>query len=699
MALRAVALASAKRVRFEVVESSTTAGLGFEPEGEAHGGNVVCPFCQSVSGIGYLKSEGWAGRLAYQPVALICAGARQAGKAYLSAETSRAAIPDETHLEERLHQMCARSGLTVPAESIAGLPPESRENTLGTRVRPYGLRGWGDLFTCRQRLCLLTFAMAVRAAHHEMTRRGYSTESSTAVATMLACVLDKQADFNSTLARLKPDGGRGIVGTFGRQSLPMVWDFAEANPFNEDSACWQGSLRDVAANISDLAHMPKAACVARGSAASVPWSDAYFDAIITDPPYYDNVPYADISDFFYVWLKRAIGDLYPEHFASEGTPKRAEATADPARHNGSRDRARQSYEQIMARSFSEASRVLKDGGILVVVYAHKTTLGWATLVDALRAAGFIVTEAWPLDTETSGRLRAQNSSALASSIFLVARKRSGPPVGSYDEDVRSQLESVVRERVTTLWDQGVSGADLVIACVGAGLQAFTRFARVVYANGEEVPASRFLAEVETVVLETILARLSREVGADSSRHNLAGVDPATRFYLLWRYTYHSANLDPGEAIIFANGTHVELDGPAGLSSGPRPLLEKSRGSYRLRDFTERGGDEKLGLPSEGGRSAPLIDALHRFLWLVEHRPLLLPEFLRQAQPDLEQLRLVTQALAGPALKGGELAAFPATPELSALTRLSANWSSILQSAGALPTPAAPGPQQRLTFGE
>ena len=170
----------------------------------------------------------------------------------------------------------------------------------------------------------------------------------------------------------------------------------------------------------------------------------------------------------------------------------------------------------MAEAFAEAYRVLKPDGQMTIVYAHKTTLGWATLVDAMRKAGFIVTEAWPLDTEMKpGGLRRKDSAALASSIFLVARKREARPRrATTRNEVRPELGEIVRERVETLWEMGISGADLVIACVGAGLRAFTRFARVEYANGEEVPAERFLTEVETVVLETILGRLSKEVGAN-----------------------------------------------------------------------------------------------------------------------------------------------------------------------------------------
>jgi putative DNA methylase len=347
---------------------------------------------------------------------------------------------------------------------------------------------------------------------------------------------------------------------------------------------------------------------------------------------------------------------------------------------------------MMAHAFQEVHRTLKAAGELVIVYAHKTTLGWATLVDALRRAGFVVTEAWPLDTEMGARLRAMDSAALASSIFLAARKREGSTVGSCEGQVKPELEEIVRERLDTLWPVGISGADLVIACVGAGLRAFTRFSRVEYANGEEVPAERFLTEVETVVLEQILERLAKEAEKkakeDAQRRgqellkapaiSLAHLDAPTRFYVLWRYTYGAGDLDAGEAIVFANGTHVELDGPHGLSTGANAILEKKKSSYRLRDFTERGEDADLGLADKDGNPPPTIDVLHRLLWLLEHRPPLTPEFLAGCGAGAEQLRLVAQALAGPALKGGELADVSPSAEQATLGRLLANWNAVVQ---------------------
>jgi len=672
VALKVIAPHGKTQVRFQVVEAHSQNGLGFDPTDFSKRGNATCPFCGTVADSDHVKAEGCAGRIKQQMMAIVCTHPGKQGKAYLAADDLPNFLPDEDAIRKRIEKLCTKTGLTIPGEPI-----EANPRSMDTHL--FGFNAWADLYTSRQLVSLLSFAASVRNAHAEMHKMHLGHAHAIAIATLCGCVVDKQADFNSSLCVLKADGGRGIVHTFGRHALPMVWDFAEANPFNEEIACWTGSLKEVVANLEDLA-IGGESRVQRGSATSLPWGDNSFEAVVTDPPYYDNVSYSNLSDFFYVWLKRSVGYLYPEHFAAVATPKKNELIAAYYRHSGSKASARAFYESQMVLALREAHRVLRNAGQLVMVYAHKTTLGWSTLVDALKQAGFIVTEAWPVDTETSGRLIAQETAALASSIFLIARKRDGEATGNYEEAVQPELEQIVRERVATLWAMGISGADLVIACVGAGLRAFTRFTRVEYANGEEVPAERFLAEVETVVLETILARLSKEVGGNGSRYSLAGLDPATRFYVLWRYTYKAVDLDAGEAIIFANGTHVELDGPHGLSTGSHNLIEKKKGKYRLLDFSERGDDKHLGMPADDGQPAPLVDALHRTLWLLEKHPTQLSEFLRESQINREQLRLVAQALAGPALKGGELADVSPSAELSALAKLTANWQSVVEDA-------------------
>jgi putative DNA methylase len=637
VALRVIAPKGEKKVRFEVVEAMTEKGLRFDPSVGSKGGNATCPFCGTVADSGYVKAEACAKRMAQQMMAIACTRPGSKGKVYLSADNLVELVPDDKTVGKRIERLCKRTGLTVPDEPI-----EANPRSMDTQH--FGFETWGDLFTPRQMLSLLTFAATVHEAEKEIQRTAVLSDNHVkAIVTVLAAIVDRIADFNSSLCVFNYTGGRGVVHTFGRQSLPMVWDFAETNPFNPDGASWVSGIEDLPAGLSD-AQMSLFGDVVRGSATALPYPNASFDAILTDPPYYDNVSYSNLSDFFFVWLKRTIGHLYSDHFATEGTPKKKEIIAAFYRHGGNKAKSRQSYEEMMAQAFAEANRVLKIGGHMTVVYAHKTTLGWATLVDSLRSAGFVVFEAWPLSTEKPGRLLAQGTAALASSIFLIARKREGAETGSYEEVVQPELGQIVRERVDTLWKMGITGADLVIAAVGAGLRAFTRFARVEYANGEEVPAERFLAEVEGVVLEILLEKIFGVAGS-----GVAAVDGPSRFYILWRYTYKAAEMDAGEAIVFTYGQNVELDGQNGLSTGSRALVEKKKGKYRLYDFAERGDDEKLGMPEDDGTPAPLIDALHRILWLIENEPRNLNLFLDEARPDRERLRLIAQALAGTAL--------------------------------------------------
>ena len=675
VALQVLAPAGKKKVRFEVVEARSETGLGFDPEAGSKGGNATCLFCGTVADGEYVQNEGKAKRVGIQLLAVVCIGRSGKGKTYLAPDDSPETLRALESLEHRLEAQSERVIGGFPNERINPLRPSPNARGLSAVTR-HGILDFGELFTPRQKLILMTMADVISRKPWDGK---IDHDRAKAVATYLSSLLDKVADYGSSFCRWISQT-EAVAGTFGRHALGMLWDFAEICPFGD-----AGSNADsiLAAQVSALAEIEageRPADVRRGSAASLPGDWQGFDAIITDPPYYDNVPYADVSDFFYVWQKRTIGSIYPEHFATELTPKKNEATALASRHAGDMDAATKEYEDLMQRSFSEAAKSLKPEGLLVVVYAHKTTLGWSTLVEALRRAGFTVLEAWPLDTERGARLIALDTASLASSIFLVTRKRSGAAIGNYETEVRPELEQIVRERVGTLWEMGISGADLVIACVGAGLKAFTRFVRVEYANGEEVPAERFLAEVETAVLETILAQLSKEVGASSGQHSLVGLDAATRFYVLWRYTYKAADLDSGEAIIFANGTHVELDGGHGLSSGTRALVAKNKSKYRLMDYTERGDDAALGMPSEDGQPAPLVDALHRLLWLLERHPSGIADFLRDARPSTEQMRLVAQALAGPALKGGELGEVATGTELAALTKLTANWRSVVEDA-------------------
>jgi putative DNA methylase len=317
----------------------------------------------------------------------------------------------------------------------------------------------------------------------------------------------------------------------------------------------------------------------------------------------------------------------------------------------------------MAKAFAEAHRVLKPGAPLVCIYAHKTTLGWATLVEALRAAGFVLTEAWPLDTEMPERARGQNSAALASSIFLVARKRDEHVGVGSEAEVMAELDRIIAERLNRLQQLGVTGADLVIATVGAGLRALTRYERVEQDNGELLPAERFLAMVQGRVLDAIFG-------------SLASADPVTRYYLAAQFSYGYAAVPFDEANNLARMTGVDLDSPQGLTGGRNPLVLKQGSTITLRDFEDRGDDPPLGLPVEGNGQPALLDVAHGLLWRAEHRSSELRAYLLDARPDSELLRQVIQALAGKALRSASDGT--KSREAAAAERLLVSWRRFVE---------------------
>ena len=654
VALKPIVDRDALTVRYEVVEAATPAGLGFDPGSGSARGQTACRLCGATVTAAYVRSEAQGGRVDVAPMAAVMVNPSGRGREYVTPE--HYLVPNSDACEKRLQSLAV-----APPDEIIGPTGNAGQATGKTFL--YGLTYFRDLFTPRQLLAMCTFAAGVRTTYDAMLADGMAEDRAAAVATALGLVTDKVADRLSTLCRLDVSN-EGGTNTFARQALSMVWDFWEANPFGGASGDVRKYLNETADLIETLAVGQPARCV-RGSATSLPLIDESQDAVITDPPYYDNISYADLSDFFYVWLKRSVGFLYPEHLGGHLTPKRNEAVVSPYRHHGHKDEARAFYEQMMADSFAEAHRVLRPGAPLVCIYAHKTTLGWATLVDALRTAGFTITEAWPLDTEMPERAVGQGTASLASSIFLVARKRlDGVGVGD-EGDVMPELDGIISERLERLQQLGVSGSDLVIATVGAGLRALTRYERVEQDNGELLPAERFLATVQTKVLDAIFGAL-------------ASADPVTRYYLAAQYSYGYAAVPFDEANNLARMTSVDLDSQNGLTGGRNPLVLKQGSTVTLRDFEDRGEDPELGVPSEGNGRPALVDVAHGVLWRAEHRPSDVRAYLLQAQPDSEWLRQVVQALAGKALRSsGEGAK---SREAAAAERLLVSWRRFIEDS-------------------
>jgi putative DNA methylase len=640
VALKPVVDRKVRTLRWEVVEAADATGLGFDPAGFSSRGRASCLICGAAVDAGYVKEQGRAGRMGITPLAAVLVKPNGRGRDYLPAGS----YPEP--LVEECDAVLAPLDVKPPEEPICTYLDA------GFRVAPYGLTRFRDLFTPRQLATLCAFAQGVHEAHAEMLSDGMEPERARAVCLYLGAALDSAIHRNAALCTWDITG-QSILSALGRGALPMVWDFAEANPFGAGAGQVLAYVESAGRIAEGLALIGHGVDVQRTSATELPDRDNHFDAVITDPPYYDNISYADLSDFFYVWLKRSVGFLFDEHLAGELTPKAREITSFSERHGRDKSAGREFYEHQMAAAFAEAHRVLKPGAPLVCVYAHKTTLGWASLVEALRLARFTITEAWPLDTEMTTALKA-NKAALASSIFLVARRRDRDTTGSY-HNVLSELDSVIAERLERLTGAGVAGSDLVIAAIGAGLAPFTRYATVELPSGEPVAAERFLEEVQSRVLDAILS-------------GLGAVDPATRYYVVSRYLFGWADIEFDEANNLARTAGIELGD--GLAHGPLRLADIKGKVVHLRDFSERGDDGDLG--QNGG---PLIDVLHGLLWRASHASHEIPTYLDATRPDPERLRQVAQALQGKALREqGE--SKPA--EAQACERLLGAWGRLVE---------------------
>jgi putative DNA methylase len=635
-------------VAWEAVEAETPDALGFDPGAFSKRGSTSCLACGAAVDLDYVKQKGEAGLMGILPLAAVLVKPGGRGRDYFAAGGY------EEPSAAECNAVLSSLGVDPPDELI---PTDDARNFW---TPPYGLRRYRDLFTLRQLATLCAFAQAVRETYDEMVADGVDQAEAAAVCTYLGLILDRVADYCSTLCQWH-NTIQKTNHTFARQALPMVWDFSETNPFSSASGSVSTYLKETAAIAEALAHVGAPAEVVRTSATRLPHDDCTFDAVVTDPPYYDNISYADLSDYFYVWLKRSVGFLYPAELGGELTPKSREAIVAPYRFDGSKAAARAFYEREMGSAFAEAHRVLKPGAPLVCVYAHKTTLGWSSLVEALRHAGFTITEAWPLDTEMPERSIGQNTASLASSIFLVARRREGNEVGDAAA-VRRELDAVIEERLAQLTEAGVSGSDLVIATIGAALAPFTRYASVELPNGEPLPADRFLEEVQTRVLGAILRTLY------GLGDGMGGLDPSTRYYVLARYSYGYADVDFDEANNLARTAGVELSDD--LIRGVRPLATQSKGKVHLLDYQERGNDPELGLDR-----TRLVDVLHGLLWRASHRPMEVRQFLDDTQPDPATLRVIAQALQGRALRA-ESEQKP--PEAQACERLLGSWRTLVE---------------------
>jgi putative DNA methylase len=425
----------------------------------------------------------------------------------------------------------------VPNEPIPTERPSPNARGLSAVTR-MGAKTFGELFSPRQALTLSTIARLiaeVRPRISEVDTEGFGQ----AVQTVLAFGLDRLLDRCCTLCRWDPTPtASGIIGAFSRQALSIMWDFAEGLPFENKSGGWLSALEWTALVVEREAKLGASrGQVEHVSATNHPLPSDAAQAFITDPPYYDDIPYADLSDFFYVWLRRSLPHLGNNLLSSHTTPKEEEAIWNPGRIHTSTGKPKDTvfYESQMAKALEEGRRVAAPGGIGVIVFAHKSTSGWEAILSALINAGWTATASWPVDTEMGNRMNAMGTASLASSIHIVCRPRENPDgsvssqaVGDW-RDVLSELPQRMHEWMPRLASEGVVGADAIFACLGPALEIFSRYSRVEKANGDPVLLKEYLEHVWAAVSKEALSTIFRD--ADAS-----GLEPDARLTAMWLWT-------------------------------------------------------------------------------------------------------------------------------------------------------------------
>ncbi|MGH7799463.1 MAG: DUF1156 domain-containing protein [Thermodesulfobacteriota bacterium] len=573
------------KIEFKIVGANHDSPIDFDPEiGTVSRAKVICPCCNSGLSDKEVRkqfnvggADGSPPKAGQRMVAVVLHHPERQGKTYRLATEKDLEIfrKAEKYLEKKRKELFDKWGFDPVPDEIITTPCHDVD-----RPPMYGMLHWGDLFNSRQKLALITFVEKVRQAHEKMLAEDYEEEYANAVVSYLAISIDNIAEKNNSISRWA-NTKETIAGSFSRQAMPMVWDYFQSNPFSGSTGGW---LNSVEYNLNVLNHCSQTnstpASITHSSATSLSYPDNYFDAVITDPPYYDNVGYANLSDFFYVWLKRTVRDLYPELFATPLTPKAEECVQDPYRH-GNSENAKKFFEDMITKAFNEIYRVLNLNGIACIVFAHKSTEAWETIINALLNSGLYLTASWPVHTEMKARLQAKETASLASSIYMVCRKRTERKTAYFNE-IKSHIEHRIKEKLDQFWNEGIGGSDFFISAIGPSMEVFGKYESVEKLSGEKVSAKELLEFVRKSVSEYALTKILKSP-------QLGGIDEETRFYLLWRWTYNSekVHFDDARKLAQAVGIEITEQWGNGFIKKDKEYISVANARERGRNFLEK----------------------------------------------------------------------------------------------------------------
>ena len=594
VALKPVIDRDRSRVDFKVVEGPDVTGN--PSEATTSGGDTRCLLCRQIMKGQEIRQAGVGGKLSAILTGVVLTSTSTRGKTYR----------EDNPGDWKAYQAAAERLRTLQIgdqDDMSLVPDEPIDRkTLGLRVDGFGFDQWNTLFNARQLLALTTFAGLVGGAYDKMLKENISTEYASAVATYLGLMVDRLANQQSTLSRWHPQNEQHL-GIFASQTLSMIWDYPEAIPIGDGGGSWTSLLSGQLQALKTAAVSENCPVVRQIDATR---SRSIAQTIVTDPPYYNAIDYAGLSDFFFVWLKRTVGFLHPELLAMPLTPKKQQAIMASEKKNDLIERQR--YVDMMRQAFLAMARSLKTGGTTGLVFAHTDPDAWATLIEGLLYAGLVPDASWPIDTEMQGKVTSLGQARLSTSVWMACRKREGKPSDAFLSDVMDDMRPVIRERLIYFWSKGIRGADFFISAIGPALSVFGRHARVLRPDGSEVSVRDFLdivrRESTAVALEQVLQ------GAD-----LGQVDPITRQYVTWVWSYSRAPLDAGEAIALCLATGAAYDEMTRPHSIAAEAREKSKKVVKLRTIRQRAiDDEDLGNGSPA-RPTPLVDQLQCAAWL------------------------------------------------------------------------------------
>ncbi|MFH1931865.1 MAG: DUF1156 domain-containing protein [Pseudomonadota bacterium] len=512
VALRIIPRPQAKRVDFKIVENVIAKDVG---GGTVARGSATCPVCGYTTPVKSVRTQLKKRRGGADDARMFCVVTirpGQKGRFYRLPTEKDIEAAGKADEELELRKKAYKGTLSlVPEEST------KHYHTFVNRGSIYGMIIWGDYFTQRQLLTLSTFVRLTDEAGNRI-RDKQQTEFASAVQTCLAIIVSRHADINASLSMWHTTREL-ITHVFGRQALGMVWDFAESNSFSGASGAFDIGVNWVSRVLDQ--DIPHSAVVQKVSATQHTMPDDSANAMITDPPYYYSVQYADLSDFFYVWLRRILIRIHPQLFEPPLTPKDDEIIVQsPGDQYAESGKNNSYYEKMMQKAMTEGRRILKPDAIGIVVFAHTSTAGWEAQLQAMVNSGWTITGSWPIDTEMANRVLAQGRSVLASSIHLVCRPRENADgslrtdnIGDW-RDVLAELPKRIHAWMPRLAEEGVVGADAIFACLGPALEIYSRYSSVEKASGEKVELKEYLEQVWAAVSREALKMIFE--GADAS---------------------------------------------------------------------------------------------------------------------------------------------------------------------------------------